>query len=87
MASKHPLLSKAIAAEHILDVVVLGNAPIDPALIKVSEEQRKDFGATFDVLDADKCGSLSLQVMTDLFVSLGADITSEQVGGIKVKFC
>lgn len=79
-----------MAVEHILDVVLMASSVnVDADGGQITDEQYKEFGATFDVIDQDKSGEISLQEMLGLFVALGSDLPEEKVrcGDVLILYC
>ena len=76
LVERHPLLGKAIAAEHILSVIVLGKAQLEAV---VTDEHRKDYDCTFDAMTHNADGKITIDTLSQDFALVGADITVEQV--------
>jgi len=78
LAQRHPLLAKAIVAEHILDTAICGKVSLSGKFTP-TEEQIDSFGKSFDLIDTDKSGSISMSELLELFDSLGAEVPNEMV--------
>lgn len=82
IASKHPLLAKAIAAERLLHAMTYQakstttvHADLATAPIELSDQQLADFSSTFELLDSHKTGNVSCADLVKLFKDLGAEIS------------
>jgi len=75
------MLAKAIASEHLLDAIhgghkhdahtVFGTETVDTVVEKSLEES---YLACFDIIDADKSGTLSLTELREMLTTVGAEI-------------
>ena len=78
LSQRHPMLAKAIVAEHILDTVISGKVTLSGKFTH-SREQDKNFGEAFDLIDTDKSGEISMSELLALFNTLGAEVPEDMV--------
>ena len=78
LSQRHPMLAKAIVAEHILDTVISGKVTLSGKFTH-SREQDKTFGEAFDLIDTDKNGVIRMPQLMSLLTYLGAMVSPVQV--------
>jgi len=78
LSNRHPLLAKAIVAEHILDTVICGKVTLSGKFTHTLE-QNESFGNAFDLIDTDKSGTICMAELLALFNSLGAEVAEDMV--------
>jgi hypothetical protein len=87
IASKNPMLAKAIAASQILDIfmrdkslAVAEEKDGSDRLVEAAASSGIDFDTTFDMLDSHQLGYLDISELAELFASLGTyDVTPHMI--------
>lgn len=76
LVEKHPDLLRALAAEHIIDTLL--KKPRKGVILNI-EQQKKEIGYAFDLLDEDKSNGISCPEIVHLFQHVGVDINSKKI--------